>query len=623
VIRLRDVILAPGGQDVIRGASWHLHPGQKVGLVGRNGCGKTTLLRAMAGELEPEHGNVHLRSKIRLGWLPQHVVAGSTRTVWEEARAGMTRILDLGAALVAAEDAVAREEDGAVARLDAASEVFRMAGGYAQDERVGEVLHGLGFGPDTWHRPCDTFSGGWQMRIALGRMLLSDPDVALLDEPTNHLDLVARGWLASFLASREWGMVIVSHDRWVLDRVVDHVVEVRRGKLHSFKGNLTAWLKERAARRVHQEAAYARQQSDIAKLERFVERFGAKATKAAQARSKQKQLDRMVRLDGPERLEALPKLSFPESPAGAHITMSLDGASVGWPGEADLLTGIDLELYRGMRLVILGPNGCGKSTLLHLLTGKLRPRAGRRVRGDRLRLGVFDQDLASTLPPEQTPLHYLTELAPAVPPQKLRATLGALGLPGDMALRPIEALSGGERARAALAGLVVRPHNCLLLDEPTNHLDAETVEVLVRALKAYDGALVLVTHDRYLARSVATHVARVRDGKVEVHEGVREEDLAAETVRRGGDEEASAGAVSHAERKAAKRRVERARRRIGELEELIAESESAVKRVEEALFEHGADYERAAALETERAAAEGRVEALYEEWEQLESTLAD
>ncbi|MEZ4235469.1 MAG: ABC-F family ATP-binding cassette domain-containing protein [Myxococcota bacterium] len=621
MIQLEDVTVAPGGDPLVRGATLHVHPGDHVGLVGRNGTGKTTLLRAIVGELPVDAGRIRVRNGARVGWLPQQAVSGSVRPLWDEVASGMTRLHALRAELQAAEAAV-RADPGQAERLARAVDTFRLAGGYAADERIGQVLHGLGFAPEDWQRTCDTFSGGWQMRVALARLLLSEPDIALLDEPTNHLDLEARSFLAGFLAEAPWAFIVVSHDRWLLDRCVTRIAEVRGGGLHTYAGNFGAFLRERDQRAAEHEKALAQQQRQIAHLERFVERFGAKATKATQAKSKQKALDRIDRLDAPLPEPKRARIRLPEAPAGAHDALGLVDATLAYEDGPPVLSHVDLGLERGVRIALLGPNGCGKSTILQALAGRLRPREGRRRQGDRIRVGTFDQDQAQALPADVSAILHLTTECPTVPPEQIRATLGALGLSGDHAKRPIGELSGGEKARVALALLVVRPCNVLLLDEPTNHLDVETVDVLVEALRGFDGALLIVTHDRYLVEQVATHVARVRsDGRIEQHEGVRPEDFLRDASAREGAA-AAPQAEAHADRKKRQRELERARRRLGEVEVEIPAAEAEVARIDEALVEAATDHARAMALGQERDAASARVEALYAEWERLEAEVA-
>jgi ATP-binding cassette subfamily F protein 3 len=619
VIRIEHATLAVAGDILLEDASWHVRPGEHVGLVGRNGTGKTTLLRAIVGELGLDRGTIARRPGMRLGWLPQKAVSGSTRPVWDEVASAMDWFHRLKAELATAEEAVAAGRPGADARFADATEVFRANGGFAVDAEIGSVLHGLGFPPDRWREPCDTFSGGWQMRIALARLLLSRPDVALLDEPTNHLDIEARSWLAAFLARAPWTVVVVSHDRWLLDRAVGRIAEIRSSRLHHYVGNYQAFLVEREARRLDHARRYQRQQEEIARLAGFVERFGAKATKAAQAKSKQKAIDRMVEIERPEGDEDLPRFHLPEPRGSDRVAIALRGAAAGWT--EPVFTGCDLELERGMRFAVIGPNGAGKSTLLHALAGRLPLSAGRRLVADRLRIGVFSQDLAAELPAGQTALQWLTDLAPLVPPQRIRTVLGALGLRGDDALREIAGLSGGEKARVALAALAIRPHEALLLDEPTNHLDAESVDALVAALEDYAGALVVVTHDRWLVERLATHVVRVDHGAVAVRAGVRPQDFEREPPPTAdAPAEAPPAAADHAARRRRERDRDKLIRRIQALEVEIAADEAALAALDERLF---TEFTRAAELAVERKVLVGRIEGKYADWEALEAELAD
>ncbi len=623
MLRLEGVTLSIGNHEVLADANLHVHPGDKCGITGPNGAGKTSLLRVFLRELEAERGAVIVRAGAAVGWLPQAAVSGSQLPVWEEVQTQMTRHRALKAAVDRAQADLERGQAGAVERLDDATEAWRLAGGFALDERVGEVLHGLGFRQEHWQRTCDTFSGGWQMRIALARLLLADPDILLLDEPTNHLDLPARSWLARFLAQLNRTVVVVSHDRWLLDKVCTRTVEVRQGKVTSFRGNLTAWLAEKEARLLDLVAQRKSQEQQLEKLESFVERFGAKATKASQAQSRRKAIERIELVDLPEH-EHRPRLSLPEAPGSSQEMLELRGATFGHPNGPDVLVGVDLLLLRGQRLAVLGPNGSGKSTLLGGLAGELTPRAGRRRLGKDVRIGVYHQDLAARLPLDSTPLDVVSAAAPLVQPARIRAALGALGLRGDAALRPIRGLSGGEKARVVLAQFAVTSYNLLLLDEPTNHLDAVTVETVCEALQDFGGAVVVVTHDRFLVERVATHIARVEGDRLQVYEGVRPELLeppSARSERGDGQVGASAGAVDHE----ARRRAQKERQRLSrQLDQKMAEAEKIELRqaaIDAAVVEAGADWARAAKLASERAELDRKMDGLFEEMAALEGQI--
>lgn len=621
MIRLEDVGVAPGGDDLLRGATAHLRPGERLGVVGRNGSGKTTLMRAIVGDREPEYGKVHVRSGVKVGWLPQHAVEGSTRTVWDEASRGLADLVALEKRIGAVTERVADGDEGAIEQLERLTEEFRLAGGYALEATIGSVLHGLGFGPESWQRTCDTFSGGWQMRIALARTLLGRPQVLVLDEPTNHLDLHARSWLAQHLANGDWTLLIVSHDRYLLDRVCTGMLELRGGRLHRYAGNFSAYLGERELRAQQQQQAFEEQQEEIAKLERFVERFKAKATKASQARSRQKQLDKMEIVEQVA-YEPLPKFKLPPAPPADASLLTLDRATLGWNEDTPVLQDVSLELVRGMRLAVIGPNGAGKSTFLQTLAGKLRPLGGQRRLGRRVKLGVFDQDLAAVLPSNETALDYVTGEAPRAGEPRVRSILGALGLTGDAALREIGPLSGGEKARVALACLGAVPHNILLLDEPTNHLDVVTVEVLVRALEGFDGAMVLVSHDRSLVEQLATHVARVEAGSVTIREGIRPEDLEPVAVVRVGERQKDkSGGAAHRLRKEEKRERQRLKREVERLERSLETFDERLSELDESMIRHATDFDRIRELSEQRDRVEAEQLEAMERWEQLAERL--
>ncbi|MCB9673507.1 MAG: ABC-F family ATP-binding cassette domain-containing protein [Alphaproteobacteria bacterium] len=619
MLRLENAVVSAGGNDLLVDAELHIRPGDRIGLVGRNGAGKTTLLRVLLGQVDLDRGTLHKRRDLRFGYLPQQAVEGSQKPVWDECRAGMVRLVELQADLERAQRAVEAGEDGAVERLATAESSFQIGGGYAWDQKVGTVLHGLGFEKDVWTKPCAELSGGWQMRTALAKLLLSEPDVAFLDEPTNHLDLHARTWLAEALRTAPWTTVLVSHDRHLLDRVATRIVEVRNKRLYSWAGNFSRFLVAREEQRAQQEAEKRRVDAELDHLQSFVDRFGAKATKATQAKSRAKRIDKIERIEL-EREPSLPRMQLPEPPASAQRMVRLAGVDVGWPEHEPLIRGLDLEIERGMRVALIGDNGSGKSTLLKTLSGELLPLAGRRYPGDRLRMGVFHQDLAAALDPDATGLEVVTAQAPLLDTAKVRGILGALGLSGDAALRPIRALSGGEKARVALASLTAKPHNLLLLDEPTNHLDAETVEVLVRALKDWTGALVLVSHDRYVVEQLATHVLRL-DSTCLLKEGVdpsdfeRTSDSAAVAVDR-------TKRTDYADRKRLQRELERARKRLDALPADLERAEADVERVDAQLVDAAEDWARATELGTQRQAHQARVDGLFEEWEALEAEIA-
>jgi ATP-binding cassette subfamily F protein 3 len=617
--------LSLGGRDLLVDASWQVHPGERVGLMGPNGSGKTSLLRVIIGELDLERGAVTLRPGLALGYLRQQPPSRGERPLWDEARASMSRLARLESELAHAEAAVTGGDSDAAARLAEATERFRLAGGYAAEERVGEVLHGLGFRKEDWSRPCSAFSGGWQVRIELACLLLSEPELLLLDEPTNHLDMAARSWLAGFLAGYRHAIVVVSHDRFLLDRACNRVAELHGGRLLAFKGDLQGWMKERDLLLARERVAWESQQKEIARLQRFIDKNRAKAALASQARSRQRALDRMALVEAPTKERKAPRFRLPRPEPVVSPPVSLSQACIGWPDAEPLFPALDLAIEPGSRLALLGPNGCGKSTLLKALAGLLPLRGGRRRVAEGVRIGVFSQEAARDLEPGLSGLDQVLARAPAASPEQVRGVLGALGLSGDAALRPIRSLSGGERARVVLAVFALRRHDLLLLDEPTNHLDAVTVGVLADALAAFPGTVVVATHDRYLVERIATHVGRVGEGGIALYQGVLTSLF--EPSRMRGDGPAGTevggaeGAEAHAERKRRARERDRMVKRIEAIQVELEAQESEQLALDGAMVEAATDFPRLRALTEARQGLEDRCAALYGEWEELEAAL--
>ncbi len=483
-----------------------------------------------------DSGRVVLSPSAELAFLEQVGVGGSTRTVWDEARSRMTYVLDAEAAIEAAlRDAEAGLPNAAEALQDAQA-AFENAGGYDADKRIANVLSGLGFKQADYTRMASDFSGGWQMRIALARTLLSPAGEAsrsgkdaggilMLDEPTNHLDNAACAWLADFLRTSGGTVVIVSHDEALLETCT-HIAEVRGGSLHHFTGSFSEFL---AARKLREEQAFAQAmaaQAEIARTEAFMAKFGAKTAFAAQAKSREKMLNRLRESAGELPVAAAASgggdrtkssMRFPAPPPCHRELVILKDAAVGWGG-TPLLSSMNLTIEKGQRILVLGPNGAGKSTLMKSIAGSEPLISGSRRMGEGAKLAVFAQDLAQELPLEQPALEYVLDAArredSSITTEMGRKALGALGLMGESALRPIGQLSGGEKSRVALATFALNPVSLMMLDEPSNHLDATTIDTLATALQAYEGAVLVITHNKMFAsRLNATHILRVEDGK--------------------------------------------------------------------------------------------------------------
>jgi len=567
-LELKGVSLAIGANDILTDINWNVMPKERWALVGKNGAGathhfhdnfpltltdycyyyifagKTTLLKALTGSGEDKislrAGQIGMAKYARMGYLEQKGVSGSTKTVREEVASHMER---LQKATVALEEAEKRLEGGdisdeAIEALTDASTEFEMAGGLTADQQVSSVLSGLGFKDSDNDRKCSEFSGGWQMRIALARLLLSAPDLLILDEPTNHLDKGAREWLARYLAAFDGTLLVVSHDTALLEKAANSIAEVRAGKIDLYKSRShEQWLKERDERIKSAQTQYEAAQREIQRLQDYIDRFGAKTMGAALAQSKMKEIEK-IREKGPQKPivsdGAAPVLRLPPAPRGTRLLLKMTDASLGWtvPGDPEtgtpprtkcILSHCDLLIERGMRIAVRGPNGAGKSTLLSTLSGKIAPLSGSREEGDGLALGVFTQDLAQDLDQTARAVDAVISMArvfnPDLTDEEARAAMGALGLVREKGLRLVGQLSGGEKARVALASFAMVPHNLLLMDEPSNHLDVGTIGTLTKALRSFQGTSLVISHDReFLEALEPTHVITVRNGRVEMQE---------------------------------------------------------------------------------------------------------
>ena len=529
ILLVEGVSLSAGARDIVVDADLKVNRGEVVGLVGQNGAGKSTLLSAIAGRRPLDGGAALVKPGTSVGYLVQTAVSGSQRSAWVEAASGMERVAAAEHELAEAQEALSSGRGDATRnaeRLAQAVEIYEAVGGPGKDQRIERVLNGLGFSREDHNRSCTEFSGGWQMRIALARLLLSEPELLLLDEPTNHLDLAAKRWLTSYLAQYQGTIVLVSHEEALLEACkCTAIAEIRDKKLHFFRCGYRKFMEERGERVERAKREYEAQQKEIAHLQSYIDRFGAKANLAASAQSRKKKIERMDILEAPEALQTgkRPKLVLPEPPKCRADMVRLNKARIGWGGAGSserswMYDNLDMTVTRGMRMVILGPNGVGKSSLLWALAGRLKLLSGTRTVTDGLRLGFFTQDLAQELDPARVALDVVMEnvqmIDGSITTDRARATMGALGLTGGKALQvgvatslhefcnvllgmsltggkalqTIGSMSGGEKARVALAMFVLVPHNLLLLDEPSNHLDVGAVDALTSALVEYTGA---------------------------------------------------------------------------------------------------------------------------------------
>ncbi|WP_341502188.1 ABC transporter ATP-binding protein [Gallaecimonas sp. GXIMD4217] len=510
MIHLQGLQLIRGGRKLFDGANLSLHAGQRLGLIGANGCGKSTLFALIKGELELDGGDFSLPGDWVIASVAQETPA-LDRAALDYVIDGDRRYRQLEAQLAEAQQ---RDDGNAMARLMAELE---QAGSYDIQARAGALLHGLGFGAEQMQRPVKAFSGGWRMRLNLAQALMCPSDLLLLDEPTNHLDLDAVFWLTDWLKGYRGTLVLISHDRDFLDEVVTHIAHVHQQQLHLYAGNYAAFERQRAEKLAQQQALYEKQQAQRAHLESFINRFKAKASKAKQAQSRIKALERMEDL-APAHIDSPFSFDFPQANSLPSPLLAVDKVSLGY-GDRPLLSNVGLRLQPGQRIGLLGPNGAGKSTLIKFLAGELPALAGEVVQAQGLKVGYFAQHQLEHLDAGASPLLHLQRLAPEKREQELRDFLGRFDFRGDKAKEAIGPFSGGEKARLALALIVWQAPNLLLLDEPTNHLDLEMRQALTLALQGFEGAMVIVSHDRHLLRTTTDDFWCVLDGAVRPFEG--------------------------------------------------------------------------------------------------------
>jgi ATP-binding cassette subfamily F protein 3 len=523
VIQFRNLTLARGARRLIDNANVQIHAGWRVGLVGANGSGKSSLFALLRGELHADSGECELPAGWRIASVAQETPA-LDRPAIDYVLDGDTELRAIEHELAAAQT----QHDGA--RVGELHSGLQDIDGYGAKARAAALLSGLGFADAEMARPVASFSGGWRMRLNLAQALLSRSHLLLLDEPTNHLDLDAIVWLEKWLSGYRGTLMLVSHDRDFLDGCVTHIAQIAGQRLTLYTGNYSAFEEQRAAQLAVQQALYEKQQREVEHLERFISRFRAKATKARQAQSRLKALDRMERI-APAHVDAPFDFHFPEPARAPDPLLRLEHVSAGY-ADRTVLEGLDLALRPGDRIGLLGPNGAGKSTLVKVLADELAPLAGRRHEGRGLAIGYFAQHQLEQLRPGESPLQHVARLEPATREQTLRDYLGGFDFRGAMADAAVAPFSGGEKSRLALALLVRRAPNLLLLDEPTNHLDLEMRHALTKALAEYEGSLVLVSHDRALLRTVCDRFLLVADGKASEFDGDVDDYLAWLSMRR-------------------------------------------------------------------------------------------
>ena len=574
MLQFDKVSLRRGPRLLFEHSSFQIHPGQKVGLTGANGSGKSSLFSLVLGALSPEAGSVSYPN----GWVSAHVaqeMPASDQAAIEFVLDGDQELRRLQHTLAAAEQA------GEGARIAHLHGELEHIGAYQANSRAAGLMHGLGFRSDDEPRPVAEFSGGWRMRLNLARTLMCRSDLLLLDEPTNHLDLDAVIWLESWLRQYRGTLLLISHDRDFLDRVCAQILDIEHLRATLYSGNYSAFERVRAAQLAHQQATYEKQQRDIAHMQSYVARFRAKATKARQAQSRLKALERM-QLIAPAHVDSPFTFEFRPPHKNPHPLLTLERCAAGYSG-GKILDRIQLTLNPGDRIGLLGPNGAGKSTLIRLLAGELTPMAGERTEARHLAIGYFAQHQLEQLQPGHSPLEHLQQVDPQAGEQALRDFLGSFGFAGDKALEPVAPFSGGEKSRLVLALLVYRRPNLLLLDEPTNHLDLEMRQALANALQDFEGAMLVVSHDRHLLRLTCDRLLLVYAGRVE--EFAEELDaypawLTAHSTAAGQPGTTPARSASASQRRERKRDEAARRRALQPLKQALRESEAELERLQ-------------------------------------------
>jgi ATP-binding cassette subfamily F protein 3 len=513
MLQIKGLAKAFRGEWLFRSLDLQINERDRIGLVGDNGTGKSSLMKMIAGHLPPDDGEIIGARDLTFGYLPQDGLFVRGRTLMEETLSvfGFLKVLEKEMQQLEHElaemDHLGLEYEKKLERYSLISQEYRMKEGYSIEAKAGSVLLGLGFTQKDLQRPCEDFSGGWQMRIALAKLLLQRPGLLLLDEPTNHLDLEARNWLEDYLKTYPKSLLLVSHDRFFLDATISRVLEIRNRTIHFYRGNYTDFLRQREERMTRLLAAYEAQQKEIARIKAFAARFRYKATKAAQVQSRLKELERMERIEVPPETKPI-HFRFPQGPRTGRIVLELSDVDAGYEGKT-VFRNLNLILERGERVALVGSNGAGKSTLMKVLAGLLLPFKGRRREGHNVVVSYFSQDQDDLLTSQKTVWDEVYAVAPNRVVPQLRTLLGCFLFSGDDIDKPTSVLSGGERSRLLLCKLLLSPANCLLMDEPTNHLDLRSKDILMESMMHYEGTLVFVSHDRYFLNGVATKILEI------------------------------------------------------------------------------------------------------------------
>jgi ATP-binding cassette subfamily F protein 3 len=653
MIQISGGAMRYGEKVLFTGLDWLVTPQDRIGIVGANGTGKTTLLRILADIEHLDGGRIQRQKQLKIGYLPQDGLSLSGRTIFDECLSVFDEALALEREqeeLTTKMSELDHESDEYKAVIDRYEWVFdryHALDGYTKEAQVGTVLGGLGFPKDDWPRRTEEFSGGWQMRIALAKLLLEKPNLLLLDEPTNHLDLEARNWLESYLNSYPYAFILISHDRYFLDTTVRKILEVWNKQVHFYVGNYDKYLALKQQRLEQLEASFKNQQDHIHHLETFINRFRYQATKAAQVQSRIKELDKIERIELPKEEKAI-HFKFPQPHASGRSVIEFRDVAKSY-GSKEVLRNMSFTVERGDRIALVGYNGAGKSTLIRMMAGTEPLTAGEIKVGHKVEVDYFAQDQYKELDPDAILFEDLSKQAPRMTITEVRSLLGCFLFSGDEVYKPVRVLSGGERNRYALARMLVQPHNFLLLDEPTNHLDMRAKDVLLQALLDFTGTVVFVSHDRYFIDRLATKVFAVGGGEARVYAGNYEDYLwlsqrqnaaqdglpsdgrpaagvseslrAALNAAKEDQPEKNGDAQSPRGKRMNPLKADRLRERVSKIEEEIARLESENEKLQAELTAAFSDHERSTGILQQMEDRKNRIEACERQWEELTEKL--
>ena len=639
MIHLNNLNLSFGDQVIFDSISWHIKPRERIGLVGDNGAGKTTLLKALLNKIVPDSGRIQITKNVSLGYLQQDALQLTGGALLEELIASVAVVAELEHEIYTLHETLATLSETALnyeatlKRLGNIQHEFEARGGFQIEMNAKRILSGLGFAENDFSKNVSTFSGGWQMRIALAKLLLQNPSLLLLDEPTNHLDIQTMEWLEGYLQNYDGTIIVISHDRYFLQRIVTKIVLLDRGTLTEYTGNYTQFTAQRKLMLDQLQQQYERQKGEIARLERFIERFRYKASKASQVQSRVKQLEKIKRIVPPSAQKSI-HFYFPQSVSSGRITLEMENVSQRY-GNKTVFSNGNFKIERNDKIALIGKNGAGKSTLCRLIIGSEPPHSGSVKLGFKVKQAFYAQETANSIRGSNSILDEISRKAPYLEPGKLRTLLGCFLFSGDDVHKPLGVLSGGEKSRLALALLLLQESNFLVLDEPTNHLDENSKAVLRDALRAYQGTLVLVSHDRYFIDQIVNKVIEIEDGRVAVHLGNYSEylDRKQQTEAAAADTQSNKkAAVKNGVKKSKEQKrleaEERKKRyaeqkdhetRVGPIEQKIEilETEKAEIEIEMARADFYNNAENAKNISQKYKQITDSLQSLYQQWEKL------